>query len=481
MTKAKFVLLIIGLLTLFIPPMSLTAQDDPTSDDLALDAARDVIQLMRDGQGDILFEHFTPEVQAALSADQAAMIWNQLEAQAGAYVRELAAVVNHVEGYQQVVLTLEFESTAATGAAFDAVVVFDAERCIAGLNFRPNFNPPLAEATPEPLPDYVNADAFTESDVTVGEGMDFPLPGTLSMPSVGDGALVPAVVLVHGSGPNDRDGTVGPNKVLRDVAWGLASSGIAALRYDKRTLVHGAQMAALTNLTIYEETIEDAVRAVELLHNTPGIDPERIYIFGHSLGGLAAPRIAQAADAAGVPLAGIIVASGALEGTLDQEISRQIRYLAELDGEISDEEQAAIDAADQVAAAVSALDENSDLNALLFAVEEGETLDPTLAAFNSPASYWYDMRQYDPLAAALAIDVPMLVLQGERDYQATMDGFTRWQTALANRGQTTFISYPALNHLLIAGEGAPNNQEYLVPSHVDAGLIGDVVTWIKGQ
>ena len=63
--------------------------------------------------------------------------------------------------------------------------------------------------------------------------------GTLSMPA-GDGPF-PAVVLVHGSGPNDRDETIGPNKPFKDLAWGLASQGIAVLRYDKRTKAHASQ------------------------------------------------------------------------------------------------------------------------------------------------------------------------------------------------------------------------------------------------
>jgi len=81
----------------------------------------------------------------------------------------------------------------------------------------------------------------------------------------------PAVVLVHGSGPQDRDETIGPNKPFRDLAWGLASQGIAVLRYDKRTKVHGAMMAgAVEQFTVKEETIDDALAAVALLRGTDG-------------------------------------------------------------------------------------------------------------------------------------------------------------------------------------------------------------------
>src|SRR5437868_1155092 len=77
----------------------------------------------------------------------------------------------------------------------------------------------------------VNRDTFDEREVTVGKG-EWELPGTLGLPK-GSGPF-PAVVLVQGSGPQDRDETMGVNKPFQDIAWGLASNGIAVLRYDKR-------------------------------------------------------------------------------------------------------------------------------------------------------------------------------------------------------------------------------------------------------
>ncbi|MGO9207377.1 MAG: alpha/beta fold hydrolase, partial [Candidatus Limnocylindrales bacterium] len=136
---------------------------------------------------------------------------------------------------------------------------------------------------------YVNPAAFTETAVTVGSA-PWALPGTLTMPN-GAGPF-PAVVLVQGSGPHDRDETFGPNKPFRDLAWGLASRGIAVLRYDKRTFVYGAQMAADTSITVRQETTDDAIAAVALLRMTPKVDPTRVFLVGHSLGAYLAPRIA---------------------------------------------------------------------------------------------------------------------------------------------------------------------------------------------
>ena len=118
------------------------------------------------------------------------------------------------------------------------------------------------------------------------------LPGTLFLPNGVEKAA--AVVLVHGSGPNDRDETLGPNRPFRDLATGLATRGIAVLRYDKRTKVYPESFAGLKNPTVKDEILDDVSAALEFLKSRPEIDADRITITGHSLGGTLAPRIAAA-------------------------------------------------------------------------------------------------------------------------------------------------------------------------------------------
>ena len=228
-------------------------------------------------------------------------------------------------------------------AKVEVIIVFDAAGEIGGLQMRPA----QAAAPPYVAPDYAVASAYTEREVTVGAG-EWALPGTLTMPA-GAGPF-PAVVLVHGSGPNDRDETFGPNKTFKDLALGLGSRGVAVLRYDKRTKVHGVKIAPLTQFTVKEETIDDALLAAALLRKEPGIDPKRIYVLGHSLGGMLAPRIA----AADPSLAGIIVMAGAVR-SLDQSIFDQMTYLANADGVVSEAEQNTLDGARKTIETVKAL------------------------------------------------------------------------------------------------------------------------------
>ncbi len=86
--------------------------------------------------------------------------------------------------------------------------------------------------------------------------------------------------------------------------------------------------------------------------------------------------------------------------------------------------------------------------------------------FGAWGGYWLDLRGYDPAESARDIARPILVLQGERDYQVTMADFQRWEDALSGMPNVTLKTYPDLNHLFITGTGKSVPSEYELPGHV---------------
>jgi dienelactone hydrolase len=434
---------------LAIGAVALNGQANPDPWPELVPVAEDVVDRLASGDVEPIVALFTEQMAAALTAEQLRGIFPALAAQVGAFERRGGHVSVARDPARVIVASTIFER-----GRFNVQVAFDADGRIAGLFVVPQ--PPAVAWTP---PDYADLAAFRTEDVTVDAG-GWPLPGTLTMP-VGDGPF-PAVVLVHGSGPNDRDETIGPNKPFRDLAEGLSSRGIAVLRYEKRTREHGARLAGIENFTTRDEVVDDAVAAVTHLRGRTDIRANEIFVLGHSLGGMLAPRIAAAAP----DITGLIFLAAAAQPVQDALVY-QSQYLAFLDGELSSEERAQLETVEQ-------------LRDRIYTLQPG---DPPidLPPFSGPASYWIDLRDYDAPAEATQLSLPVLVLHGERDYQVTEADYYAWEAAFSAHPNAFFRTYPGLNHLLMAGTGPGSPQEYLQPGHVSAQVVADITSWITGR
>lgn len=390
-------------------------------------------------------------MRAAAPGATLGQLWAQLVAQYGAFQS-----IGGVTTTAQAPYTIAAVPTQFANSTVTLTVAVSSAGQVSGLHVA-KVAPSASSPASSPAA-YVNRAAFTEGSVTVGSA-PWALPGTLSLPN-GAGPF-PAIVLVQGSGPNDRDETFGPNKPFRDLAWGLASAGIAVLRYDKRTFVYSAQMAADTSITVRQETTDDAMAAVTLLRKTPKVDPARVFLVGHSLGAYLAPRIA-----AQVPgqLAGIAMLE-APSTPLVQLILIQEQYLASLQGSPSPQVEQQL----------------ASLNAKVALAESPSLSSSTPASelpLNTPASYWLDLRTYHALTVGANLTIPMFFSQGGRDYQVPPSELQPWETALAGHSNATFKTYPAMDHLLLDGGGPATPAEYSVPGHVDAQLVADVAAWV---
>lgn len=419
-----------------------------TGNDEMTAMARSLVETVAAGDYAAAVENSNEAMRQTVTPDQLQQAWDSLLQQIGPFQEISGTSTSTASGMEVVLVTCRFEK-----ASLDVKIAFDQDKKVAGL-----FVVPTQNATAYQPPAYVDPDSFTERDVTVGSGK-WSLPGTLTMPKR-EGPF-PAVVLVHGSGPNNRDESIGPNAPFKDLAWGLSAQGIAVLRYDKRTLVYPFQIGG--DITVWEETIDDAAAAVDLLLQTEGIDHDNIFVLGHSLGGLLIPRIAPVAPQA----RGFIILAGGTR-PLEDALLEQSMYLASLDGVITPEEQAMLD----------------QLRAQVAKVKDPD-LSPSTPKEELPlgigARYWLDLRGYDPAESARDISRPILVLQGERDFQVTMVDYQRLRDALSGMPNVTFKSYPDLNHLFIAGTGKSTPSEYNLPGHISEEVVDDIASFVRDK
>lgn len=391
---------------------------------------------------------FNRDLKSKISTTQLQNVWQGMNDQLGGLVKVGPPQIEEGDPqYVTIVMPLEFST-----ALVNARIVFDNRKEIGGLHF----SAPQSTVAYDP-PSYVDATKFTEREVVVGSD-EWSLPGTLSVP-VGVGPF-PSIVLVHGSGPNDRDETLYGNKPFKDLAQGLASQGIAVLRYDKRTLVHGQKMNAAT-VTPHDEVVEDAVLAARLLASQPEVDANQVFILGHSLGGLLAPQITMSFPEA----KGTIILAGPSR-PLEEIVLDQYEYIFNLDGTLTSIEKQHIKELEAQIARVKA----PGLSAKTAA---------NMLPLGLPASYWLYLRDYNPVTTAASLSQSIFILQGERDYQVTMKDYAGWQNITRENVMTK--SYPKLNHLFMSGEGAGLSQpsDYEQTGHVDPQVIEDIATWVR--
>jgi dienelactone hydrolase len=423
--------------------------------------AREIVDWVLAEKYEDLYLAFDPQMRQLLPVEKMAGQIGPALKQLGRRLENAQPRITKVGGNTVVVLPVQFAP-----AWIDFTVSLNEAGQVTGLFMQPGQPPASAWVRPG----YSKPETFTERDVTVGAD-EWKLPGTLTLPKADK--PVAAVVLVHGSGPNDRNETILGSEPFRDLAEGLASRGIAVLRYEKRTKVYGAKMAQMKDLTVREETVDDAVRAVDLLRGQPGIDPKRVFVLGHSLGGYLLPMILEKSRKA----AGGIALAGSTR-PLEDLVLEQMEYLIPIQTAGSEEGkkegQKKLDETRRAVAAIKALEPGKESSGAPSGVDA-----PSLVGMS--AHYLLDLRGYNPPALAAGLQRPLLILQGERDYQVSMRDFANWKAALGNRKNVTLKSYPALNHLFMEGTGKSTPEEYSKPGHVSADVIDDIAGWVLAR
>ena len=301
--------------------------------------------------------------------------------------------------------------------------------------------------------------------IIVGKGTHYPLNGLLTLPE-DISAPVPAVVFVHGSGSSNMDEKVIRLTPFKDLAEGLAAHGIASIRYDKRSFAHGRKLLRDKSrpLTVKEESIEDAILATELLRKDKRIDPENIFIIGHSMGGMLAPRI----DAEGGNYRGLVLLAGTPR-KLEEVMLGQTKA-------ITDELPVLLrpllkKQAEKLQSTFDGMYDLTDAQAQKKKVAGGTTV-----------YYFKEMGEHPAENYLRELEKPLLILQGEKDVQVKPDiDFAAYRELLKAKTNVTFRLYEGLNHAFVpavCGKISKATKEFSKEQHIGENVIADIAGWI---
>ena len=436
-------------------PSGIAATESPAAPRSPDDISLELFAALARNDLDKATRDFSPRMASALSSFDLRQVWQQVGGAFGAFQSSSIHSRERAGELEVREVALKFER----GLAIGRVAVKPSSGKVEGLFVRPATEQDLARtsgaaaassnapgsAARNPPGKSVTITGGRAEEVAFG-AEPWRLQGTLTVPA-GKGPF-PAVLLVHGSGPHDRDQTIGPNRPFRDIAETLVRRGIASLRYDKRTLVHRERLKG-QDITVEEEVIHDAAAAVALLKSRRELRPDGIFIAGHSLGAQLAPFIAERAG----KVTGLILLAAPA-----RPMPRAIVEQARLIGGVPPDKLAELER--QAEAIVSGKSPGSD------------------RFLGVPVRYFQDLLARDSLQAARRLAVPVLLLRGERDYQVVAEEQAAWQKALAGP-KLEAHTLPELNHLFMAGKGTPGPAEYNQPGRVHASAPALMSAFVK--
>lgn len=430
-----FILLIIHI---FVGNLSIYSQKQPIGDSFLAAIQKD--------QYSEAYDYFDQVVKEKISADELEATWKSITDINGSFEQYNFNCSEYTDPYSVLYFSCKFERQT-----IDLKLVFDDQDSIVGFFYVPvhHCNSQSAYSTPA----YASPPSMEEEDIQINSD-SLTLHASIVLPKDEFQAIC---ILVQGSGPQDRDESIGPNKPFKDLALGLASNGIGTIRYDKRYFTY---RSINEDITIRSEAVDDVLAIIDYVKEKESLNSKPIFIIGHSLGGMLAPYIASlSSDVQGITM----MAANAY--SLEEIVLSQYKYLFNLDNSISPKEEEALAELDrQITYLKDSLSESSS---------------PKELPLNLPPAYWISLIDYDQVETAKKLTIPMLILQGKRDYQVNMDNYELWKKSLEGKENVSFKVYDQLNHLFLAGEGVPTPNEYEEIGNIPDYVIKDITNWIK--
>nr|WP_229163527.1 alpha/beta hydrolase [Bacillus cereus] len=391
---------------------------------------------------DQLYKNVTHEMNSKLPKDEFASKWNALISQLGPALDTESEVFSSKDKNGKVsITTVHRKNNLQTTFVYtkDGKVT-DVQTQLQPLIVKPE-----------------KGEKWEESSIKVGYN-EKKLNGLLTLPKGVE--KPPVAILLQGSGPNNMDSIIGTglNRPFADIAHGLAENGIASIRYDKRSYAYPNDVSDVETEYLY-----DAKEAVRLAKEDKRVDSNRIYLIGHSQGGLLGPKIAQDNP----EIKGFVSMAGTLRRLEDIVLTQTTLRLEQEN--LSNERKK---------------EELDNTKAGVDKIKKLNSSDKTEVILGYPASYWNSLNKIDGASIVKNLSIPMFIIQGTTDFHVLEKvDYKLWQETLEDKDNVSFKVYPGLSHLFMPGGSADkfDGSIYNKPAHVDSQVIKDVSGWINAQ
>ncbi len=394
-------------------------------------------QYMLNGEFKAVTADFDENVAKNIDETALKQGWDSVVSLAGEYMAPYGVNTSQNSGLTVVHTTLEYKNMGVVLS-----ISYNSDGTIAG----------IWVSTETIESDLTETEQFGESFITIGE---HSLKGVVTLPKNAEN--YPVAVLVQGSGASDYNETIGANKPFKEIAHYLAQNGIASVRINKRYF----QKPELPqeNITIYGEYMDDIYAAIDYSKQNISRD---VFVVGHSLGAMSAPKIARDNNATGV-----VMLAGTINGLEDVVYEQNMATLETMD-EYSKKEK------DKIRQAIM------DGVAAVKALKPGDT-DPVLGI---PASYWLSLKDLKAEEYLNNTQLPVLVMQGTADFQVSYeDDYQKMERLFGGKDNFVFKEYDGLNHIFMpqSKPGVIDVSEYREENHIPEYVLKDIAEFINNN
>lgn len=423
---------------------SISASSESWNEQALKTSCAEYVEMFRNGQFDEFYTHASDRLKTQLPQDKLAEQWSSAAATArvhsGNQTEQILTKDNQAE-----VLVTSVHSRYNLQTSF----TFLDEDTVDSISVKVT---PLI-VTPE------SSELWDEFPISVGYDTQKQLNGMLTLPK---NVTNPSVaILVHGSGANGMDSLIGTanNRPFSDLAHGLAEKGIAVIRYDKRSYGYPEDV-----VDVETEYLRDVKSVVQFALKDSRVNGKKIYLIGHSQGGMLSPVFAKENP----EIQGIVSLGGTLL-RLEDKVLEQTITMMDQNTELTEEQK------------------NAEINRvktevdLIKGLTAESTDDRTKLLLNYPVSYWISINSISPENDAKELTIPMLILQGDNDFQVTYEtDYSYWQQVLSSKENVTFRHYAGLSHVFMPGSRERfDGAVYNPPATMDTQVIQDIANWIQ--